>query len=160
MKILSDKFKNTIWVRYFAFTKIPMIYYTKPTVLELNEQRCVIKIPFIRKNQNHLGSMYFGVLSVGADLAGGIIAMKIIQKSRKKISLLFKNINGDFISRVEEDAYFICEDGGAISKAVHEAIETKERVNIPVTINVKTSLNEDSEPLAKFVLTLSLKEKA
>ena len=160
MKILSDKFKNTLWVRYFAFTKIPMIYYTKPSVVELNEERCIIKIPFLRKNRNHQGSMYFGVLSVGADLAGGIIAMKIIQKSRKNVSLLFKNISGDFLSRVESDAYFICNDGPAISKAVQETIATKERVNLPVTINVKTSLNGGDEPLAKFILTLSLKDKS
>ncbi len=160
MNIISERFKYTLWLRYFAFTKIPMIYYTKPTVLELNERRCIIKIPFLRKNQNHLGSMYFGVISVGADLAGGIIAMRIIQKCRKKVSLMFKNINGDFLRRIEKEAYFICEDGDAISKAVEETIKTHERVNLPVTVNVKTSLDAESEPLAKFVLTLSLKDKS
>ena len=160
MNIFSDRFKDTLWLRYFTFTKIPMIFYTKPSVLELNENRCIIKIPFKRRNQNHLGSMYFGVLAVGADLAGGIMAMKIIQKSKKKVSLLFKDIKGDFVSRVEKDAYFICEDGVDISKATLLTIKTKERVNISVTINVKTSLDPQSEVLAKFVLTLSLKDKS
>jgi len=160
MNILSDNFKDTLWVRYFTFRKIPMIFYTRPSVIELSENRCIMKIPFKRKNQNHLGSMYFGVLAVGADLAGGIMAMKIIRKSKKKVSLLFKNITGDFISRVERDAYFICEDGDNISEATLQTIKTKERVNIPVTINVKTSLSPESEILAKFVLTLSLKDKS
>ena len=36
--------------------------------------------------------MYFGVLSVGADVTGGFLAMKLIQASKSKIALIFKNI--------------------------------------------------------------------
>jgi acyl-coenzyme A thioesterase PaaI-like protein len=157
MRLFSKKFKDTLWVRFFGLRKIPMLLYVKPVVVELNERRCVIKIPFRRRTRNHLGSMYFGALSVGADLAGGIIAMRIISRSRDKISLIFKDFSARFLSRIESDAFFICEDGENIKKALEETITSKGRVNLPVTVKVKKSDSFESEALAECFLTLSLK---
>ena len=43
--------------------------------------------------------MYFGVLSVGADVTGGFLAMKLIQASKSKIALIFKDFHADFFEK-------------------------------------------------------------
>ena len=73
-------FRETAFLRIFGVFKIPLIFFVKPTVVELTDNRAVVKIPCTYRTKNHLGSMYFGVLCTGADLAGGIMAMRLIDK--------------------------------------------------------------------------------
>ena len=72
--------------------------------------------------------------------------------------MIFKDYHADFLKRAEGDVHFICEDGIAIQNLVHEAEKTGARQNLPVHI-VATVPKISSEPVAKFVLTLSIKKK-
>ena len=47
-----------------------MIFYAAPRIIQLDEDGCAVKIPLGFRTKNHLGSMYFGALCVGADCAG------------------------------------------------------------------------------------------
>ena len=103
--------------------------------------------------------MYFGVLAVGADVTGGFLAMNYIQASKSKINLIFKDFHADFLKRAEDDVHFVCEDGIAIQNLVRDAEETGERQNLSVQI-VATVPKISDEPVAKFILTLSIKKKS
>ena len=126
--------------------------------MSISNTRLEVKIKYNRRTKNHLNSMYFGVLSVGADVTGGFLAMKFIQESRSQIALIFKDFHADFLRRAEGDVHFICEDGFAIQELIKVAEETGERQNLPlhITASVPTISHE---PVAKFVLTLSKKKK-
>ena len=143
----------------FGLTQVPMIFYCRPKVVSISDRKLEIKIKLNRRTKNHLNSMYFGVLSVGADVTSGFLAMKLIQASKSKINLIFKDFHADFLKRAEGDVHFICEDGIAIQDLVRKAEETGERQNLPVEI-VATVPKISDEPVAKFVLTLSIKKKS
>jgi len=143
----------------FGLTKVPLIFYCRPKVVSISDSRLEIKIKLNRRTKNHLNSMYFGVLSVGADVTGGFLAMKPIQASKSKINLIFKDFHADFLKRAEGDVHFICEDGIAIQNLVRDAEETGERQNLPVQILASVPKISD-EPVAKFILTLSIKKKS
>ncbi len=149
---------TTKWMRDFAKKKIPMLYYVEPSIVRLNDREIEIKIPFKDKNKNHLGSMYFGVLCVGADVSGGVLAMKHIKDSGKNISLIFKDLKAEFFKRAEGDTHFVCRDGEAIKDLIKKTIETGERQNMPLHIDAFVP-SQSNEPVAHFVLTLSLKLK-
>ncbi len=106
----------------FALLKIPMIFYCGAKIVEIAEKKAVVKIPLNFKTRNHLRSMYFGTLAVGADITGGIIAFQIMQNQKLKISLVFKDMTAEFLKRVEKDAYFVCEDGESISNLIKRTI--------------------------------------
>jgi acyl-coenzyme A thioesterase PaaI-like protein len=153
-------FKETMLVRAFSFSKIPLLFFTGPTVEKLNAEECVIAIPFHRRNKNHLGSLYFGALCVGADTAGGLIASNLLRKvKRGKGSLIFKDFQAKFLKRAEGKTYFTCKDGARIKEAVNKAEESMERVEIPVHIIATVPDRFGDEPVAEFTLTLSLKVK-
>ena len=103
--------------------------------------------------------MYIGALTIGADLAGGFLAMRHIEKTGKKIILIFKDVHADYLKLVEGDAYFTCKDGAKIKEAVRLAAETGERQNIPVDITVTVPSHLGDEPAAQYTLTLSIKDK-
>jgi len=142
----------------FGLTRIPLIFYCRPKVVSISNTRLEVKIKSNRRTKNHINSMYFGVLSIGADVTGGFLAMKFIQESKSKISLIFKDFHADFLKRAEGDVHFVCADGLAIQKLVEVTEQTGERQNLPIhiTATVPTVANE---PVAKFILTLSLKKK-
>lgn len=156
---VPKKLQDTVFVRLFGLMKVPLIFWVSPSVVSLNDQECIIKIPLNRRTKNHLKSMYFGVLCSGADIAGGLVAMNEITASKKKIALSFKDFNAEFLKRAEGDVHFICTQIPEIKNFVQEVIKSGERMNFPVNIKAVVPSINPNEEVAKFVLTLSLKVK-
>ena len=157
---VPKKLQDTVFVRLFGLMKVPLIFWVSPSVVSLNDQECIIKIPLNRRTKNHLKSMYFGVLCTGADIAGGLVAMNEITASKKKIALSFKDFNAEFLKRAEGDVHFICTQIPEIKNFVQEVIKSGERMNFPVNIKAVVPSINPNEEVAKFVLTLSLKVKS
>ena len=150
---------ETTKLRLWTLAKIPLLFFLRPSVVEADEGRTVIRIPLSRRSRNHLGSMYFGALCAGADLAGALTAMRRIDASGRKISLVFKDVKAQFFKRAEGDVLFSCEDGEAVAGLLRRAIESGEREELPVRIVATVPDKLGTEPVAEFVLTLSLKRQ-
>ena len=156
---LSDKFKANYYLAIFSITKIPLLWFCRPKIVDITSTSIEIKIPLRRKTKNHLNSMYFGALSVGADITGGFLAMMCIQKTKKKVALIFKDFKADFLKRAEGDVHFICNQGDDITSLVNKTIQSGHRENMVVYIDaIVPSISSDV--VAKFELTLSLKDKS
>ena len=155
---IKPETKTTWEMLFFGLTRIPLIFYCRPKVVSISDNQIEVKIRFNRRTKNHLNSMYFGALSVGADVTGGFLAMKFIRASKSRISLIFKDFHADFLKRSEGDVHFVCKEGSAIQKLVEVAEQTGERQNLPIHITA-TVPSISNEPVAKFILTLSIKEK-
>ncbi len=136
-----------------------MIAYVRPSIEKMDAHSCVIRIPLFRRTRNHLRSMYFGSLCIGADCAGGLLAWKRIEESGQPVALVFKDFKSQFLKRPESDVYFYCTEGAAIDAAVDQAIRTGERQELLVSIDAKTRKGDFEEVVAQFELTLSLKLK-
>ena len=156
--MVSKATKTTRLIQLFGITKVPMIWYCRPKVIEHTDEKIEIKIPLKRKTKNHLGSMYFGVLAVGADITGGFLAMDPIQESGRKINLIFKDFKADFLKRPEGDVHFTCNDGLAVKELVDRVSKSSDRHNFKLSIEASVP-SISSEVVAKFELTLSLKDK-
>ena len=147
-------------LRALGAFKIPVLFFLSPTVVEVNDYRCVVQIPLTRRSKNHLGSMYFAALAAGADCAGGLIAMKLVDEAAscgKKISLVFKDFKAEFLKRAEGDVLFTCEDGQAIRQMVERVAASGERETLPVHVTATVPSKLGKEPVAQFTLGLSLK---
>ena len=156
--MFSREFKTTWMIRMFGITKVPLIWWCRPKVINHSDERLEVKIPLRFRTKNHLGSMYFGVLAVGADVTGGFLAMDPIMKSGRKVALIFKDFKADFLKRPEGDVHFYCDDGLEIRELVKKAIETGERHNFTMLIEA-TVPSISMDVVARFRLTLSLKDK-
>lgn len=146
-------------VKLFGLLGVPMLGWIGPRVVELGPTRCQIKIRLRRRTRNHIGSMYFGVLCAGADLASGLLAVRHASEINDQVGLIFKDIHGEFKKKVMGDCLFECSDGEAIASGVRRAHETGERVNVPTRILVWEESGSRDEPSAVFQLTLSLKDQ-
>lgn len=158
--VLSQRALATLFLRYFGAAKIPLLFYVRPAVVELSAEAVTVKIPLRRRTKNHLKSMYFGALAIGADLAGGFLAMQRIRESGEPVSLIFKSLHADFLKRAEGDVHFTCVQGREIAELVKAAVASGERVEMPVEITATVPALLGEEPVAKFTLVLSLKKKS
>ncbi len=156
--MISNLTKANLYLKFFGVTKIPLLWFCRPKIISITNESVEIKIPFKRRTRNHLNSMYFGALSVGADITGGFLAMTCIQNSNRNISLIFKDFKANFLKRAEGDVHFKCAQGEDIVKLVQRTIESGERENMIVHIDaIVPSISDDK--VAEFDLTLSLKER-
>jgi len=147
----------TMFIRYFGLSKVPMIYYCRPKVIEISSDSVTVKIPLLRRNKNHVGSMYLGALSVGADITSAMLALGIIKASDKKIIPIFKDFHADYYKRAEGDVHFVCNEGVKIKKMLKEVVDKNVRINEKIIVNAYVPSKLGVEVVAKFSLTLSLK---
>jgi hypothetical protein len=140
----------------FGLFKIPMIRYCRPKIVQLDNQSISIKIPFRRRTRNHVNSMYFGAMSVGADLASGFLAYHLFEVQGVKASLVFAGAQSTFSKRAEGDVYFQCSSGKEIQEMIQESSINGERITrtIPVACICM------DERVAEFQMQLSLKVKS
>ena len=137
-----------------GFFKIPIIGFTRPKLISIDDDNVVVKIKLNRRTKNHLNSMYFGALAVGADIAGGIHVFYFSEIFNKKISFSFKGMNAEFVKRAESDVYFSSNEGQIIKEAIEESIQSGERINKTILVTAK---NESGEIVATFEMITSLK---
>lgn len=155
MKVL----RATWAIRLFAWTKIPLIALIRPTILQVNSRTCVVRVPLNWLVKNHLRTMYFGALCIGADLAGGLIVMNMIRARRSKVTFLFKDFHADFLKRAEGPVVFTCHDGEKLGKLLMQAEESGEREENTVNVTATVPDKLGDEPVAEFQLTISMKKR-
>jgi len=136
--------------------KIPLIGFVRPRLIELSDEKVAVKIKFRRRTKNHLSSMYFGALAVGADVAGGIHAFYFSEKMNKKVSFAFKSMHAEYLKRAETDVIFECNEGAKIKSIMAESSEKQIRINQRVRVQAK---NLSNEIVATFDMEISVKVK-
>ena len=148
-------FRFTLW--RFGYFKVPLIGYLHPKLISITDQDIVIRLPFNRRSKNHLNSMYFGALSIGADLAGGFHGLYHAKQSSEQVSLAFKSFEARFLKRPESDVFFVSTMGLDVKEMIHKSKETGLRINSPIHVKAYVNYPHQSEEVASFVLELSLK---
>jgi acyl-coenzyme A thioesterase PaaI-like protein len=151
--------RETLALRLWAFSKIRLIAYVRPRVVDLTDGRCEIALPLSRRTRNHLRSMYFGALCTGADAAAALIGLKASEKAGGRVAVIFKDMRAEFFKRAEADVHFSCEQGREISELIAKADVSGERQNLPVHVVATVPKLFGSDPVARFTLTLSVKRR-
>ncbi len=147
--------KKMRWLLFLlGFMKIPMIRYTRPKLLAIDDNTVRVKIKLRRRTKNHLSSMYFGALSVGADIAGGIQVFYFSKKMDRKVSFAFKGMNAQFLKRAESDIVFESNEGQKIQKAMEKSLIEGSRINDSIMVEAK---NDAGEIVATFEMIVSVR---
>jgi len=159
--MLKDKKEITLskmnWLLFLLSRfKIPMIGFVRPKLLLLNDTDVEVRIRLRRGTKNHLKSMYFGALAVGADVAAGIHTFYFAEKLGKKVSFAFKGMNAEFLKRAESDIIFKCNQGDLIRRAIEKSEKEQIRINETVVVN---AIDNQGEVVAKFDMIVSVRVK-
>ena len=151
---------NTLAVRLWALRNVFLLWFIAPKVVEIDENRCVIRIPLNWRTRRHdIHAMYLGVLCMGADVASGLVPFFLIRNQKLNVSIIFKDIKAVFLKRAEGDVLFTCEEGERVKELLRRTQETGERQEATVHVVATVPEKLGAEPVATFELTLSLKKR-
>ena len=151
---------NTLAVRLWSFQNVFFLWLAKPSVVQLDESGCVIRIPLNwRTRRRDIHAMYLGVLCMGADVAAGLPAFDLVRRRKVRVSFIFKDIKAEFLKRAEGDVHFTNADGPLIQGLIDRALASgvREEATVRVTATVPSRLG--TEAVARFELTLSIKRR-
>ncbi len=140
----------------FLFFKLPSAYLSgiRVSSIEQKEAQATVKYQWI--NQNPFKSMYWATQGMASELVTGILLMKAIAQSGKKISMLVISQNGEFYKKATGKITFICKEGNLINNVIKDAIDTGEGQTLKLTAE---GFNEEFEIVSKFEYTWSVKIK-
>jgi len=152
--------KPTTMVRLWSLQNVFFLWLMRPKILELTADRCVVRVPLnwiTRRRDIH--AMYLGTLCMGADVAAGLISFELMRHRRERVVFIFKDLKGEFLKRAEGAVVFTNNDGPVIQDLLRRALETGERHEATVHVVATVPDKMGEEPVAKFELTLSVKQK-
>lgn len=152
--------KANWFLKLFAWRYIPLIGFCSPKIIRMDEKTVEVTMPHKWRTKNHLGSIYFGALAIGADLAGAFLVFTKAKARGVNANFAFKDVEGKFLKRPEGRVHFISHDGDVIDQMLDESIATGERINRPVSVMVTCPEKNGDDVMASFTLTLSIKAKA
>lgn len=112
----------------FSLVKIPLLGFVRPKVIELSPQRSIVRVKLGYVTKNHLRSMYFGALAMGAELSIGVKVFEKIQVEKAPVNFIFKDFDCRFHRRAETDIDFCCLDISKVDELVEKAVQSGERV--------------------------------
>ena len=159
MDDIKTRLKNTAFLRLFTFWNIPLIWWIRPSAIEVGTARTVIEIKLGRRTRNHLKSMYFGALAIGSELVVALKAVQAIHASGRKVDFVFKDFKIDFLKRAEGDVHFICDSGVGVEDLVKKTIQTGERETQTFSGYAVVPSKDPQEKIVTFEVTLSVKLK-
>ncbi|MCG7501499.1 MULTISPECIES: DUF4442 domain-containing protein [Tenacibaculum] len=143
-------------VNAFLLFKLPSAFFTGVRLKSLTNDRAEVKVTHKWVNQNPFKSMFWAVQGMASELSTGILVMKEIDASNKKISMLVTNMNGTFTKKATGKIRFECNDGKLIRETIQKAIDTGEGQTVTV---ISEGFNEEGVSVSKFEYEWSLKVK-
>lgn len=113
----------------YLLKNLPSAYLCGVRVHSISDVHCIVRAKHTWFNQNPFKSMYFAVQNMGAELTTGVLVMKAIKESNKKVSMLVLNQKSQFTKKATGVITFKCDDGLMIREKVNEALLTKQGVS-------------------------------
>lgn len=150
MKFIPSK------INTFLMFKIPSAYISGVRMKLITNNSAVVTVKHKWLNQNPFKSMYWAVQGMASELATGILVMKQIAESGKKISMLVTNQKGNFTKKARGKITFTCNDGVKISEAIKNTIATG---NGQTFVLVSEGFDDKGDKVSRFEYEWSIKIK-
>ena len=143
-------------INKFMFFKLPLAWFGGVRVKEMNDTSCIVKIKHRWINQNPFQSMFWAAQGMAAEMSTGVLVMKKIADSGKKVSMLVTDQRGNFTKKATGLIRFECHDGQSIADAIETSSKTGEG---QVVVMKSIGYNKEGISVSNFEFEWSLKVK-
>ena len=140
----------------FLLSRLPSAYFSGVRIREVDENRCVVTVPYKWFSQNPFRSTYFACLSMAAEMSTGALAMAHLYKHSPPVSMLVVKVESEYFKKATGRSTFICEDGPLLKQAIEDAVATGEGKVVRAR---SVGRNSAGEVVAEFYVTWSFKAK-
>lgn len=151
------KLTHFTWlIRLGSLLKVPLLGICFPKVRTLNSQTAEVQLSRWWLTSNHVGSMYFGALAMGAELSIATRLLHRLYYEKIPLSFIFKDASFQFLSRAEDHVIFRCDEVALADQLIARALNTTDRCDH--TFNgYAYCVSDPSKKILDFKITLSVK---
>ncbi|MEJ8818120.1 DUF4442 domain-containing protein [Lacibacter sp. H407] len=149
--------KHPVKGKLFLLLKLPSAFFSGVRIQSIDEERCVVTVPYKWFSQNPFRSIYFACLAMAAEMTTGVLGLMQIMGRKPSVSMLVVSLEANYFKKATDVTTFVCEDGKAIEQLVDEAIATGEARSIKAK---SVGRNKAGEIVAEFYITWSFKAKS
>jgi hypothetical protein len=149
--------KHPFKFKLYMLSKLPSAFFCGVRVVDADETKCLVKVPYKWFSQNPFKSTYFACLSMAAEMSSGLLCLMHLHKRQPAVSMLVIKIEGNFNKKATGITVFTCADGLAIKQTIEDAISTNEG---KIITSKSTGRNAAGELVAEFTVTWSFKVKS
>ncbi len=150
----------TLFIHLYGLLKIPLVFFISPRVVEFTRQRFVLKVPLGYRTKNHLNSMYFGAMGIGAELSIAGPAVFAIGEAKQKIDFVFKDFHANYLKRGDGHVHFVCDEIKTVLELIEESKTTPNRVERKMKGYAIVPSKSMTEQVMTYELTLSVRNRS
>ena len=148
---------NPFQFRLFLLKKLPSALFSGVRVKRVNEDECLVTVPYKWFSTNPFRSTYFACLSMAAEMSTGVLAMAHVYGLKPGVSMLVTKVEGRFLKKATGNTLFTCSEGQRMKEVIQMAYAT----GFPQEISVDSiGKNIAGETVAEFIITWSFKRKS
>jgi hypothetical protein len=148
--------KQPVIFRFFLLFQIPSAFFSGIKIRQLDEDECIVSVPFKWFTRNPFRSTYFACLGMAAEMSTGALCLASIQRKKASVSMLVTHVETDYFKKAIGTTIFSCKDGRQINEAIERAILER----IPLTATARSiGHNKAGEIIADFKITWSFKAR-
>lgn len=136
------------------FFKLPLAWIGGVRIKKVSETSCTVRITLRWLNQNPFKSMFWAAQGMAAEMTTGVLVMKNIAASGRKVSMLVTHQKGNFTKKATGKIQFVCNDGHKVSEAIAASIKTGEGQTITMA---SEGFNEENIAVSTFEFEWSVK---
>lgn len=149
--------RHPVTFRLFLLRKLPAAFFSGVRIRAMDENHCVVTVPYKWLTQNPFRSTYFASLSMAAEMSTGALAMAHLYKRRPAVSMLVLKVDSQYVKKAIGRTTFTCNDGVALKAAIDKAAAGSE----PQSFTARsTGINKEGETVAEFLITWSFKARS
>lgn len=143
-------------VNFFNLLKLPLAFFGGVRVKSITDKEVKVDIRHRWINQNPFKSMFWAAQGMAAEMPTGILVMKAIHDSNRKVSMLVTHQEAQFFKKATGKITFSCTGGDDIRQTIQKSIDSGEGQLIVLT---STGTNSEGVMVSKFQFHWSIKVK-
>jgi hypothetical protein len=140
----------------FLLRFLPSALFAGLRVRSLDENECVVSVPYSWFSRNPFRSTYFACLAMAGEMSTGVLSLLHIRGSEHKVSMLVLEMETKYHKKATGLTKFICKDGRLLQAAIQYAVGRGQ----PQTCKAYTvGIDKDGACVAECWITWSFKLK-
>src|SRR5882757_4784957 len=91
--------KHPVKFRLFLLFKLPAAFFSGVRIIDIDESRSIVSIPYKWFSQNPFKSTYFACLAMAAEMSTGSLAMMHVRKRNPSVSMLVVKLEAVYFKK-------------------------------------------------------------
>ncbi len=153
---LIARLRKPFAFKFYQLLKLPTAWFWGLKIVEADEDRCTIGLPYGWFTKNPFRSTYFAAQVGAGEMSTGLLGLALIDDG-PPVSMLVTEVRAEFLKKATDLTLFTCADGQKVRETIQTAIESGDGQTITMISEGRS--RSSGELVARVFITWSFKKK-